>query len=314
MELRRLGDSNLRVSVVGLGCNNFGGRTDEGGTRDVVAAALDHGINFLDTADVYGKTRSEQFLGRALEGRRDKVVLATKFGIPLTDDKDHRGGSRAYVLKAAEASLKRLNTDYIDLYQMHFPDANTPIDETLRALDDLVKQGKVRAIGCSNFSETQIADADRIARAANGARFVTAQNHYSLLERHVEAEIAPRCVELGLSILPYFPLGSGVLTGKYKRGEPPPQDSRLAHVGARAQAALNDRNFALVDALTGFAKARGHTLLELAFCWLASKPAVASVIAGATSVAQVAANVAAGATWRLDARDLSALDAAVAGI
>lgn len=314
VEQRRLGASDLEVSVIGLGCNNFGGRTDADETREVVAAALDHGINFFDTADIYGKTRSEQFLGAALAGRREQAIVATKFGGQIGDDESARGASAAYIVRAAEASLSRLGTDYIDLYQLHFPDETVPIEETLDALDALVRAGKVRWIGCSNFSASQIAAAEAAASASGGAHFVTAQNHLSLIDRHVEKEILPACERYGWSVLPYFPLGSGMLTGKYRRGEPPAKGTRLAKMGARAALALNDRNFDLVDALTRFAEARGHTILELAFCWLLSKPAIGSVIAGATSPAQVAANVAAGAAWRLSADELAALDAAVAGI
>jgi len=314
VERRRLGQSDLEVSVIGLGCNNFGGRTDADETREVVAAAIDHGINFFDTADIYGKTRSEQFLGAALGARRSDVIIATKFGGQTGDDEKERGASAGYVARAVEASLRRLGTDYIDLYQLHFPDETVPIEETLGALDTLVRAGKVRWIGCSNFSASQIAAAEAAASASGGAHFVTAQNHYSLVDRHVEREILPACERHGWSVLPYFPLASGMLTGKYHRGEPPPKGTRLAKMGARAALALNERNFDLVDALTRFAEARGHTILELAFCWLLAKPVIGSVIAGATSPAQVAANVAAGSSWRLDADEVAALDAAVAGI
>jgi aryl-alcohol dehydrogenase-like predicted oxidoreductase len=314
LELRRLGHSPLEVSAIGLGCNNFGGRVDVAGTAEVVAAALDCGINFFDTADVYGQTRSEQFLGAALGPRRKEVILATKFGMRIGDDESRKGASRGYIVRAAEASLDRLGTDYIDLYQLHFPDESVPIEETLAALDQLVRQGKVRAIGCSNFSAAQIEAADAVAKRAGGAGFVTAQNHYSLIERHVEAEVIPACERLGLSMLPYFPLGSGLLTGKYRRGEPPAEGTRLASMGRRAAMALNDRNFDLVDALTEFAQSRGHTLLELAFGWLLSHGVVGSVIAGATSAPQVAANVAAARAWRLSEDELTALDAAVMGI
>jgi aryl-alcohol dehydrogenase-like predicted oxidoreductase len=308
VEFRRLGGSGLKVSEVGLGCNNFGGRVDAAGTREVVAAALAAGVNFFDTADVYGKTRSEQLLGAALKGQRPDVVIATKFGMPTGEQLHQRGGSRRYILQAVEGSLQRLATDYIDLYQMHLPDAETPIDETLRALDDLVTQGKVRYIGCSNYSGWQIADADWCARTAGRTRFVTAQNAYSLLDRNIETEVIPACERFGLSLLPYFPLGSGMLTGKYKRGEPPPPDSRLANVGKRARAALNDRNFDLVEGLTTFAQVSGHSLLELAFGWLLTRPLVGSVIAGATTPAQVEANVAAGRAWRLTFPELVQLN------
>ncbi len=298
MEFRRLGDSGLKVSEVGLGCNNFGMRIEQAETDAVVAAALDAGIILFDTADIYGGTRSEVMLGQALGARRPEIVLATKFAMPLGAGPDQRGGSRRYVIKAAEASLKRLGTDYIDLYQMHQPDPDTPIEETLRALDDLVTAGKVRYIGNSNFAGWQIADADWIARGEHLNRFVSAQNNYSLLERKVEFEVIPACKRFGLGLLPYFPLASGLLTGKYRRGEAPGQDTRLAAWGARGAQALNDKNFDRLEALSAYAEERGHTLLELAFAWLLGHASVSSVIAGATRPDQVKANAAAGA-WRL---------------
>ncbi len=312
MQQRRLGRSGLKVSEVGLGCNNFGGRVDEAGTRAVVDAALAAGINFFDTADVYGKTRSEQFLGAALKGRRADVVLATKFGMPTEEPSGH-GGSRRHIMQAVEGSLRRLGTDYIDLYQMHLPDPETPIDETIRALDDLVTQGKVRYLGCSNYSGWQIADAVWCAKSANRAHFITAQNAYSLLDRNIESEVIPACERFELSLLPYFPLASGMLTGKYRRGEAPPADSRLANIGKRAKAALSDRNFDLVERLSQFAADTDHSLLELAFGWLLTRPLVGSVIAGATTPAQVEANVAAGAKWRLSFPELVKLNEALTG-
>ena len=296
MELRRLGNSGLKVSAVGLGCNNFGGRMDEVETQRVVDAAIDYGITLLDTADVYGGTKSETFLGKALQGKRHKVVLATKFG--MGQEELARGGSRRYIMQAVEASLKRLNTDYIDLYQMHRPDADTPIDETLMALDDLVRQGKVRYLGNSNFTGWQIADADWVSRTGHLNRFVSAQNQYSLLERGIEAEVLPACERFGLGMLPFFPLASGLLTGKYKRNEPAPEGTRLANAGPRAERALSDRNFDVIDQLTAFAEERGKTILDLAFAWLLSRGVISSVIAGATKVEQVQSNVAAG-EWRL---------------
>ena len=308
MELRRLGNSGLKVSAVGIGCNNFGGRIDAAGTRAVVDAALDHGITLFDTADVYGNQQSETLLGQALGARRPDVVIATKFAMPMGQAAHQRGGSRRYVMSAVEASLERLGTDYIDLYQMHAPDPDTPIDETLAALDDLVRAGKVRYIGCSNFNGWQIADADWTARSNGGTRFVSAQNHYSLLERAVESEVLGSCERFALGMLPYFPLASGMLTGKYHRNEPPPQGTRLAQVGRLAERALNDRNFDVVEKLTAFAAERSHSLLDLAFGWLLTKPIISSVIAGATSPKQVEANVAA-AQWRLNAEDASQVDA-----
>lgn len=293
MELRRLGTSGLKVSAIGLGCNNFGMRIDQAQTQAVVDAALDHGITFFDTADVYGGTQSEVFLGEALKGKRDKAIVATKFAMG-----DNAGGSRRYVVSAVEASLKRLGTDRIDLYQMHRPDPETPIDETLRALDDLVRDGKVLYLGNSNFSGWQIADADWISRTGHLERFVSAQNNYSLLERNVEREVLPACEKFGLGFLPFFPLASGLLTGKYARGEAPPEGTRLAAWGPRGAAALNDKNFDRLEKLDAWAQDHGHSLLELAFAWILGHPVVSSVIAGATKVEQIAAN-AKGADWKL---------------
>jgi aryl-alcohol dehydrogenase-like predicted oxidoreductase len=298
MDLRRLGDSGLKVSEIGLGCNNFGVRIDQGATTAVVATALDAGITFFDTADVYGEQRSEVFLGVALAGRRHGVILATKFGNATGPTPYQRGASRRHIVEAAEASLKRLHTDYIDLYQLHRPDADTPIEETLAALDDLVRSGKVRYIGNSNFSGWSIADADWIARNGRLTRFVSAQNNYSMLRREAEAEVIPASERFGLGLLPFFPLASGLLTGKYRRNEPPPPGTRLAAGGRRTDEALTEANFDRVEALRAYAQARGHTLLELAFAWLLARPVVSSVIAGATRPEQVQANAAA-ASWRL---------------
>jgi aryl-alcohol dehydrogenase-like predicted oxidoreductase len=290
MQVRNLGASGLKVSIIGLGCNNFGMRIDQAQTRMVVDAALDCGVNFFDTADIYGGSKSEVFLGEALKGRRDKAVLATKFANPMGEGAYLRGGARRYIVKAVEDSLKRLHTDHIDLYQMHVPDADTPIDETLRALDDLVRSGKVLYIGNSNFSGWQIADADWTARTGGLERFVSAQNNFSLLERGVEREVLPACERFGLGLLPFFPLASGFLTGKYQRGEPPRQGTRLAAWGARGAAALSDRNFDRLEALEAWAEQRGRRILDLAFAWLLGHPAVSSVIAGATTPEQVQAN------------------------
>jgi aryl-alcohol dehydrogenase-like predicted oxidoreductase len=292
MEYRRLGDSGLKVSEIGLGCNNFGMRIDEAQTTAVVEAALAAGITFFDTADVYGGTQSEVMLGKALGSKRHDIVLATKFGIPLGASPYSRGGSRRYVVRAVEASLTRLGTDHVDLLQMHMPDPETPLEETLRALDDLITAGKVRYIGNSNYAGWQIADADWTARAAHFARFVSAQNNYSLLERNVAREVLPACERFGLGFLPYLPLASGLLTGKYRRAAAPPEGTRLAAMGARAARAMSDRNFDRVEALEAWARERGHTILELAFAWLLGQPVVSSVIAGATSPEQVAANAA----------------------
>ena len=303
MEYRRLGDSGLKVSEIGLGCNNFGMRIDQDATNAVIDAAIEHGVTFLDTADVYGgQGKSEEMMGNALKGKRHQVVLATKFASPMGPGK--RGGSRRYIIEAVEASLKRLQTDYIDLYQMHQPDKDTPIEETLGALDDLVTQGKVRYIGNSNFTGWQIADADWTARSEHLNHFVSAQNNYSLLERKVEFEVTPACERFGLGVLPFFPLASGLLTGKYRRGEAPGADTRLAAWGARGQAALSDKNFDKLEALSGYAEARGHDLLELAFAWLLGHGVVSSVIAGATKPEQVKANAAAG-SWKMTPEEVA---------
>ena len=251
MDYRRLGDSGLKVSEIGLGCNNFGMRIDQAATDAVVNAAIEHGITLFDTADVYGgQGKSEEMLGNVLTGgKRDQIVLATKFAMPMGQSPEMRGGSRRYVMNAVEASLRRLQTDYIDLYQMHRPDTDTPIEETLSALDDLVTQGKVRYIGNSNFTGWMIADADWTARNEHMNRFVSAQNNYSLLERRVEHEVNPACERFGLGMLPFFPLASGLLTGKYTRGEAPPEGTRLAAWGPRGAAALNDKNFDRLEKL-----------------------------------------------------------------
>ncbi len=306
MKTRRLGTSGLKVSEVGLGCNNFGMRSDQRETQSVVDAALDVGITFFDTADIYGGTKSEAFLGKALGKRRQDIVLATKFGMRIDEDQRRSGGSRRWIMRAVEDSLTRLGTDYIDLYQFHRPDPDTPIDETLRALDDLVTQGKVRYIGNSNFAGWQIANADWTA--AGASRFVSAQNLYSLLERKVEFEVLPACEQFGLGFLPFFPLASGLLSGKYRRGEKPPEGTRLAAWGSRGASVLNDRNFDKVEALTVWAEARGHTILELAFAWLLGHPVVSSVIAGATTPEQVKAN-AATAAWSLTTEEVEAVSA-----
>jgi aryl-alcohol dehydrogenase-like predicted oxidoreductase len=276
--------------VIGLGCNNFGMRIDQAQTRMVVDTALDCGVNFFDTADIYGAAKSEVFLGEALKGKRDKAVLATKFANPMGEGEYLRGGARRYIVKAVEDSLKRLHTDHIDLYQMHVPDPDTPIEETLRALDDLVRAGKVLYVGNSNFAGWQIADADWISRNNGLERFVSAQNNFSLLERGVEREVLPACERFGLGLLPYFPLASGFLTGKYQRGEPPRQGTRLAAWGKRGAAALSDRNFDRLEALEHWAMQRGRRILDLAFAWLLGHRVVSSVIAGATTPEQVEAN------------------------
>jgi aryl-alcohol dehydrogenase-like predicted oxidoreductase len=303
MEQRRIGA--LSVSLVGLGCNNFGLRLDQARTTQVVNAALDAGIDFFDTADVYGGTHSEEFLGRALAGKREHAIIATKFGLPL--DEQRKGASPAYIRRAVEDSLRRLGTDRIDLYQLHRPDAAVPIADTLGALDELVKQGKVREIGASNFSVAQIREAEAAVRTG-GARFVSIQNEYSLLERSVEADVLPECAARELAFLPYFPLASGLLTGKYRAGQAVPEGTRLSEPQSPLRDRfLNDPKLRRAEELAQFAKKRGHSLLELAFSWLAARSEVRSVIAGATSAAQIQANAQA-VTWRLDADDLSEVD------
>jgi aryl-alcohol dehydrogenase-like predicted oxidoreductase len=304
VETRRIG--SLEVSVVGLGCNNFGGRIDETATRRVVDAALDSGITFLDTADMYGETKSEEYLGRILAGRRDRVVLATKFGGWRTDLGREGGANPTYVRAAVHDSLGRLHTDRIDLYQLHTPDALTPIAETLGALDELVRAGKVREIGCSNFSAQQLREADAAVRP-HAARFVSVQNELNLLERADALDALPEAERLGIAYIPFFPLASGLLTGKVRRGEAVPAGTRIAGWPAeRAEEILTDATFDRLSQLTHFAEERDHTLLELAFGWLLSLSPVATVIAGATSPEQVRANVAA-RTWRLEAADVAAL-------
>ena len=301
---RRLGDSPLEVSVVGLGCNNFGKRLDLDGTAAVLEAALDAGINFFDTADIYGGTDSERLMGEVLEGRRDEYVLATKFGMgPPPGAPDAARGSREYIRWAIEESLRRLRVERIDLYQYHQPDGVTPLEETLAALDELVREGTVTAIGCSNFNAAQLEEAERISRERGLARFVTLQNEYSLLEREIEAEVAPACERLDVSILPFFPLASGLLTGKYRRGEAGPEGARLSG----REAAGSDAQFDTVEALEGFAEERGIGVLDVAIAGLAAQPAVASVIAGATKPEQIAANVKA-IEWQPSEDDLAELD------
>jgi aryl-alcohol dehydrogenase-like predicted oxidoreductase len=305
MAYRRLGGSGLVVSVAGLGGNNFGMRIDLDATRAVVDAALDEGVTLFDTSDSYGA--SEEMLGEVLQGRRDDVVLATKFGSSLRGANGAEWGargSRRYIRKAVERSLQRLRTDWIDLYQIHRPDPLTPIEETLSALTDLVHEGKVRYIGSSNYAGWQVADAAWIAREGGYERFISAQNNYNLIEREVEAELVPACAHFDVGLLPYFPLASGLLTGKYRRGEAPPEDSRMKQWGMTAQ--LTDERFDVVDKLSAFAAERSVSLLDVALGGLAAMPTVASVIAGATSPEQLRANVAATA-WQPDPSDLDAL-------
>jgi aryl-alcohol dehydrogenase-like predicted oxidoreductase len=308
MEYRRLGNSGLQVSLAGLGCNNFGMRIDAAQTRAVVHRALDEGITLFDTADIYGnRGQSEEMLGKALENRRHEIVLASKFGMAMGDGLFMKGASRRYIMAAAEASLKRLNTDYMDLYQIHFPDPETPQEETLGALNDLVRAGKVRYLGSSNFAGYQVADAAWISKTHGYAPYISAQNQYNLLDRRIVKDLTPACAQFGVGILPYFPLASGFLTGKYKRGEEPSKDTRLGAMAAMAKGALTDSNFAILDKLTEFARSHGHSVLELAIGWLASMPQVSSVIAGATKPEQVSANVK-GGEWKLSPEELAEVD------
>lgn len=294
MEFRNLGDSGLKVSLAGLGCNNFGMTIDYEASERVIRAALDSGINFLDTADCYGE--SEVFIGKALGGDRDKAIISSKFGVPMGQGPLVGGGSRRYCIQACERSLSRLGTDYLDVYILHIPDADTPIDETLDALDTLIDQGKVRYAGCSNFAGWQIADAAWSAEAGGKRGFVTAQNEWSLLNRGVEAEVVPACEHFGLGMLPYFPLASGALTGKYKRGETPSADSRYGGGAGREMFSsmyghfVSDDYLEKAERLEQVARDAGLSLVELALSWLASQPVVSSVIAGATRAEQVEAN------------------------
>jgi aryl-alcohol dehydrogenase-like predicted oxidoreductase len=304
VQARRLGREGPEVSVVGLGCNNFGMRVDLEGTRAVVDAALDAGVTLLDTADIYGsKGGSETLLGEVLEGRRDRVVLATKFGGDMGDGTKARG-SREYIHKAIDGSLKRLRTDYVDLYQYHTPDHVTPFEETFGALDELVRAGKVRYVGHSNLEAAQVEEVDALAHEHGWARPVSAQNQYSLLRREAEKELLPVCERLGIGVLPYFPLASGLLTGKYRRGEPHPEGTRLHG----RDDVLTEETFDRLEALEGFAEERGLTLLQVAIGGLLAQPAISSVIAGATKPEQVRANVAA-AGWEPTQDDLAALNA-----
>jgi aryl-alcohol dehydrogenase-like predicted oxidoreductase len=308
MDIRNLGGSGLRVSAVGLGCNNFGQRTDLETSRKVIHRALDLGITLFDTADIYANMGgSETVLGTVLGERRKDIVLATKFSKPMATDGTKQGASRRYIMEAVEASLKRLKTDYIDLYQQHDYDPLTPIEETLRALDDLVRQGKVRYIGNSNFPAWRLAEADYVARAMNVTRFVSCQDEYSLVVRDIEKDLLPAAQEYNLGLLPFFPLASGLLTGKYKRGSAPPEQTRFATTPRLRERYVTSHNEDIVEKLEAFATARGHTMLELAFSWLAQRPQVASVIAGATRPEQIEQNVKAIA-WTLNAEEMAEID------
>lgn len=313
MEIRNLGRSGLRVSAVGLGCNNFGQRTDLETSRKVIHKAIDLGITLFDTADIYaGMGGSETVLGEVLGDRRKDIVLATKYCKPMSNDGSKQGASRRYIMSAVEASLKRLKTDYIDLYQQHDYDALTPIEETLRTLDDLVRQGKVRYIGNSNFPAWRIAEAEMAARQMGVAAFVSCQDEYSLVVRDIEKDLLPAAQHFNLGLLPFFPLANGLLTGKYKPGAEPPADSRFTKAPALRDRSATPRNQAIVENLDAFVKTRGHTLLELAFSWLAARPQVSSVIAGATRVEQIEQNVKA-AEWKLTADEMKEIDGITLG-
>ena len=313
MEIRNLGASGLRVSLVGLGCNNFGMKLDEAGTATVVHAALDAGITLFDTADMYGgRGGSEQHLGKALGARRKDIVLATKFGWEMDDVGVKRGAARGYIVQAVEDSLTRLGTDWIDLYQLHKPDPLTPMDETLRALDDLIKSGKVRYVGSSNLPAWRSAEAEFLARELGTNRFISCQEEWNVLNRAIETEVVPMMEAYGLGMLPFFPLASGLLTGKYKRGAMP-EGARLTDNPRFANRGyVSEGNFDKVEKLEAFATERGRSLLELAFGWLASQKVTGSVIAGATKPEQIASNVAA-AGWAMSAEELAEIDEIVAG-
>jgi len=305
MKTRRLGRSGLEVSIVGIGCNNFGGRSGPEETRAVIAKALDCGITLFDTADVYGERGgSETLMGEFLGARRKDIVLASKFGMAM-DEGRKKGGSRRYIMEAVEASLKRLRTDWLDLYQMHQPDPSTPIEETMRALDDLVRQGKVRYIGCSNFAGWQLSDALWTSRMGGLEQFISCQNEYSLVERGIEAELVPAMQHHGVSLLPFYPLAAGLLTGKYLADAQ--VQGRLTKNPAMAKRHMNERKRAIAQGFDAYAKQQGHTLLELAMSWLAHQPYVASVIAGATKPEQIEANVKS-VEWTMSGQDLAEID------
>jgi aryl-alcohol dehydrogenase-like predicted oxidoreductase len=307
MDYRTLGVSKLLVSSVGLGCNNFGIRCDFEQTRAVVHKALDLGVTLFDTADSYGQRGgSERLLGEILGPRRNDIVLATKFGSAMDDEGSRKGASRRYIMSAVEASLRRLRTDWIDLYQLHHPDPSTPIEETLRALDDLMSQGKIRYIGCSNLSAVQLEEAHSTARRCNLHPFASAQNEYSVLRRDLEREAVPVMKALGIGLLPYFPLASGLLTGKYRRDDIP-AGTRLASPRAHEAVFRSDANWSLIEKLDRYCVERGRSLLELAISWLLSEPIVSSVIAGATKPDQLEQNVSA-ARWELTASELADID------
>jgi aryl-alcohol dehydrogenase-like predicted oxidoreductase len=305
---RALGKSGLQASIVGLGCNNFGRTTDLQASRKVVHKALDLGITFFDTADIYGRHGdSERYLGSILGYRRKDIILATKFGLPMDEARTMKGASRQYIMRAVDASLSRLGTEWIDLYQLHRPDALTPIEETLRALDDLIRQGKVRHIGCSNLAAWQVIEAHWTARHLGLVGFVSCQDEYSLLVRDAERELIPALEAYGLGLLPYFPLACGLLTGKYKRNATMPEGTRLTSMKKFAERYLTAENWSVTERLDVFCAARGRSLLELAFSWLAARPAISSIIAGASNPVQVEHN-ARSVGWALAPEDMAEID------
>ena len=310
MEYRRLGSSELNVSAVGLGANNFGGRMDDPDTAvRIIHTAVEHGINLIDTADHYGGDhRSEEFIGRAIKGMRSDVLIATKVGRPIGEGPDGQRISRRHITETLEASLRALGTDYIDLYQIHRPDPDTPAQETLRALDDAVLAGKVRYVGCSNYAAWQACEAAWVSRTDGLAAFVSVQNLYSMLDRDVEGELMPFCREYDVGFLPYYPLAGGFLTGKYRRGEPVPAGTRMALAAGQARRWLTEPNFDLLDRLEAFCAERDRSVADLAFAWLLASPQVSSVIAGASRPEQVAAN-AASAEWALADDEKAEVDA-----
>ena len=308
MEYRRLGNSGLRVSELGLGANNFGWWADEQTSIAVINHALDVGINYIDTADMYDRGRSEEFVGKALKGKRADVIIATKFATPMGEGPNDKGGSRHYIMKAVEASLKRLQTDYIDVYQMHNPDTETPIEETLRALDDLVHAGKVRYIGCSNFAAWQLCEALWTSTTNHLHSFVTVQVRYNVLERSVETELVPCCRKYGIGVIPWGPLAGGFLTGKYQQRKEAPADARLAKPVGIYSHIFTDDNWNKLSKLEAFAEKHGHPVAELAIAWLRAKPWITSVIAGARTVEQLSANLPA-MQWKLTHDEIAELDA-----
>jgi aryl-alcohol dehydrogenase-like predicted oxidoreductase len=311
MHYRQLGNSGLRTSVIGLGTNQFGGKVDQAGVNEIIAGAIDLGINLIDTADVYTRGQSEETLGVALKGKWDKVILATKVVSPMGEGTNDRGASRYHIINGLEASLRRLQTDHIDLYQMHRWDDTTPLEETLRTLDDLVSSGKVRYIGASNYAAWQLARANAIAELRGWTPFISIQNHYHMLERDQEREMIPFCNAHNVGMLPYFPLAGGFLTGKYKRGEGAPAGSRGEN-SPYVQKYMTDANYAIVEKLTAWAKERSHTMAELAHTWLLGQPQVSSVISGATKLSQVESNAKAG-DWQLSADELSTINTILNG-